>query len=103
MTGSVFVVLYTFVAQMILKKQYRWKLFFAYIIVFLIIFLRICLVNVMEVSVFSGYDLEIFAIPAIPYGIAVAIGELIVWLWDKRKDSRLAKQEAEDMESDWYL
>lgn len=70
---------------------------------FLAIFLKICLVNVIGVSAFSGYDLEVFAMPAIPYGIAVAIGELIVWLSDKRKDSELAKQEAENMESDWYL
>ncbi|MBD5465775.1 MAG: hypothetical protein HDR22_08155 [Lachnospiraceae bacterium] len=101
MIEPVFVILYTFIAQMLLKKQYRWKLFFAYIIIFLTIFLKICLINVIEISAFSGYDLEFFVIPALPYGIAVAIGELIVWISDKRKDSRLAKQEAEDMESDW--
>lgn len=48
---------------------------------------------------FISYDLANLAMAAIPYSIAVAIGELIVWLSDKRKDSRLAKQSAENIES----
>ncbi|MBD5465773.1 MAG: hypothetical protein HDR22_08145 [Lachnospiraceae bacterium] len=58
--------------------------------------------QVFDIDIYGHCDFEDFLMPAMPYGIAVAIGELIVWLWDKRKDSGLAEEEAEDMESDWY-
>ncbi|MBD5545076.1 MAG: hypothetical protein HDR01_12800 [Lachnospiraceae bacterium] len=93
----VFVVIYTIIMQKILKREYRWKLFFTYIVIFPIHLLKSCLLYMGEIS------LKGLLVPTILYGIAVAIGELITWFWDKRKDSRLAKQEAEDMESDWYL
>ena len=95
---SIFIIFYIIIAQKILKKEYRWKLFRAYIVVFAILFLKVCLMQVLDIDIYGYCDFEDFLMPAIPYGIAVVIGELIVWLWDKRKDSRLAKQEAEDME-----
>ncbi|MBD5545080.1 MAG: hypothetical protein HDR01_12820 [Lachnospiraceae bacterium] len=100
---SVFVALYIIIAQKILKGEYRWKLLRACILVFAILFLKVCLMQISDIVFYGYWDFEDFLMPVIPYGIAVAIGELIAWLWDKRKDSRLAKQEAEDMESDWYL
>ncbi len=96
---SIFIIPYIIIAQKILKREYRWKLLRACILVFAILFLKVCLLQVFE---HAHCDFEDFLMPAIPYGIAVAIGELIVWISDKRKDSRLAKQEAEDMESDGY-
>lgn len=96
----VFVIAYTVIAQKILKRGYRWKLLISFIVIFSFLLLKACVINMEEICI---YGLESFLIPNVLYGIAVAIGELIVWLSDKRKDSRLAKQEAEDMESDWYL
>ena len=100
---SIFIIPYIIIAQKILKREYRWKLFRACVFVFAILFLKVCLMQVFDIDIYGRCDFEDFLMPATPYGIAVVIGELIVWLWDKRKDSRLAKQEAEDMESDWYL
>ncbi len=48
----------------------------------------------------DDYDIENLIIASIPYAISVAIGELIVWLSDKRKDTGLPKQAAEKLESD---
>lgn len=100
---SIFIIPYIIIAQKILKREYRWKLLRAYIFVFAILFLKVCLIQVLDIDFYVYCDFEDFLMPAIPYGIAVTIGELIVWISDKREDSRLAEQEAEDMESDWYL
>ena len=100
---SIIIIFYIIIARKILKREYRWKLFRAYISVFIILFFKVCLMQVSDIYVYGYCDFEDFLMSAIPYGIAVAIGELIAWLSDKRKDSRLAEQEAEDMESDWYL
>ncbi|MBD5545082.1 MAG: hypothetical protein HDR01_12830 [Lachnospiraceae bacterium] len=40
----------------------------------------------------DDYDIENLIIASIPYGISVAIGELIVWLSDKGNGARLTKQ-----------
>ncbi|MCM1159832.1 MAG: hypothetical protein NC412_01290 [Roseburia sp.] len=98
---SIFIILYIAIVQKILERSYRWKLFHAYILVFAILFFKVCLMQVSDIVTYGYCDFENFLMAAIPYGIAVAIGELIAWLSDKRRDSGLAKQEAEDMESDW--
>ncbi len=97
---SIFMILYIIIAQKILKREYRWKLLRAYIFVFTILFLKVCLIQVFDIDIYFWCDFEDFLRPAIPYGIAVAIGELIVWLSDKRKDTGLPKQAAEKLESD---
>ncbi|MCM1159831.1 MAG: hypothetical protein NC412_01285 [Roseburia sp.] len=96
----IFVVIYVVIAQKILKKEYRWKLFCAYIVVFVILFLKVCLMSMLGIDIYGYCELGDFLMPAIPYGIAVAIGELIVCLSDKRNDSKLVKLEEKNIESD---
>lgn len=98
--APILIIPYIIIVQMILNKEYRWKLFFSNIILFFLIFLNACVINTVESFGFDSWDLENLVIAVIPYSIAVAIGELIVWLSDKRKDSRLTKQAAEKVESD---
>lgn len=85
----IFIIPYIIIVQMILKKEYRWRLLFANIILFILIFLNACLIDTVESFGFDDYDLVNLAMAAIPYTIAVAIGELIVWLSDKRNDSKV--------------
>ena len=93
----IFIIAYTIIVQKILKKDYRWKLLFTYIVIFPIHLLKSYLLYILDITFLS---LKGLLVPTVLYGIAVAIGEYIVWISDKRKDSRLAKQETEDMESE---
>ncbi len=88
----VFVIPYIIIVQMILGKEFRWKLFFTYIAIALIIILKGCLMSAAGNYGLDDYDIENLIIASIPYAISVAIGELIVWLSDKRKDSGLTRQ-----------
>ncbi|MBD5545073.1 MAG: hypothetical protein HDR01_12785 [Lachnospiraceae bacterium] len=97
------VMVYIVIAEGVLKREYRWMLFFSNIVISFAVLLNASFFNVIGSYGADIDDLKKLIIPVLPYSIAVAIGELIVWLSDKRKDSRLAKQEAEDIESDWYL
>ncbi|MBD5545072.1 MAG: hypothetical protein HDR01_12780 [Lachnospiraceae bacterium] len=97
--APIIIIPYIIIVQMILKKEYRWRLLFANIIIFILIFLNACLIDAVGSFGLDAYDLMNLAMASIPYGISVAIGELIVWLSDKRKDSRLAKQVAGNSES----
>lgn len=85
----VFVIPYIIIVQMILGKEFRWKLFFTYIAIVLLIILKGCIISVMGSYGLDDYNIENLIIASIPYAISVAIGELIVWLSDKRKDSRV--------------
>lgn len=94
------VISYIIIAQKVLKREYRWMILFSNIVMLFALLFNACLLNVLESYGSDIDDLKDLIVPVLPYSIAVAIGELIVWISDKRKDSRLAKQEAEDMESD---
>ncbi|MBD5545081.1 MAG: hypothetical protein HDR01_12825 [Lachnospiraceae bacterium] len=98
--SPIFIVLYIVIAQKVLKREYRWKLFCTYIFVFAVFFLKVCLMSILKIDIYGYCELEDFLIPAILYGIAVAIGELIVGLSDKRNDSKLAKLAEENIEID---
>lgn len=96
--SPVFIVLYIVIAQKILKREYRWKLFCAYIFVFFVLFLKVSIMSILELDIYGYCELEEFFMLAIPYGIAVAIGEQIVCVSDKRNDSKLAKLAEENIE-----
>ncbi|MCM1159830.1 MAG: hypothetical protein NC412_01280 [Roseburia sp.] len=93
----VFVIPYIIIAQIILGKKFRWKLFFTYIIIVFSIILKGCITSAMGNYGLDDYDIENLIIASIPYAIAVAIGELIVWFSDKRDDSQSAKWAAENI------
>ena len=97
--APILIIPYIIIVQMILKKEYRWRLLFANIILFILIFLNACLIDTVESFGLDDYDLANLAMAAIPYSIAVVIGELIVWLSDKRNNSSLISQSAENIES----
>ncbi len=98
--APILIIPYIIIVQMILNKEYRWKLLFANTILFILLALNACLIGTVESFGFDSWDLENLVIAAIPYSIAVSIGELIVWISDKRKDSGLAKPAAEKVEFD---
>ena len=97
--APILIIPYIIIVQMILKKEYRWRLLFANIILFILIFLNACLIDTVESFGLDDYDLVNLAMATIPYSIAVVIGELIVWLSDKRNNSNLISQSAENIES----
>lgn len=96
--SPIFIVSYIVIAQKILKREYRWKLFCAYIFVFFILFLKVCIMSMLEIDIYGYRRLEEFFMLAIPFGIAVAIGEQIVCVSDKRNDSKSAKPAEENVE-----
>lgn len=95
----VFAIPYIIIVQMILGKGFRWKLFFTYIAIVLFIILKGCIISAMGNDGLDDYDIKNLIIASIPYAISVAIGELIVWLSDKRNKSELANQAADNLKS----
>ena len=85
------VTFYIIIAQKVLKREYRWMLFFSNIVIFFAFFLNACFLNIIGSYGLDIDDLKELIVPVLLYSIAVAIGELIVWLWDKRNDSRVVK------------
>ena len=70
-----------------------------YIAIVLIITLKGCIISAMGNYGLDDYDIENLIIASIPYAISVAIGELIVWLSDKRNKSESANQAADNLKS----
>ncbi len=85
------VISYIIIAQKMLKREYRWMILFSDIVLLLAFLFHVCLLNAIASHGPDIDDLKDLIVPVLPYSIAVAIGELIVWISDKRKDSGLAK------------
>ena len=93
------VTFYIIIAQKVLKREYRWMLFFSNILIFFTFLLNACFLNIIGSYGPNIDDLKELLVPVLPYSIAVVIGELIVWLSDKRNNSNLTSQAAENIES----